>query len=72
MTFRECLVARKFEGKYGERKEREKEKKNKKNRLENNKLFLYISLKLFNLFFSIVLRLNNFKLHKFLINFNFI
>ena len=44
----------------------------KKKKIKSNKLFLYVSLNSFNLFFSILLRLNNFKLHIFLTNFNYI
>ena len=63
------MVFRNFEGKKIERKS---EKIKIKNRLKNNLLFLYVFLNLYNLFFSIVLRLNNFKLHKFLTDFNYI
>ena len=51
-----------------ENKKNEIIKENKKNRFKVNKLFLY-TLNSLNLFFS---RLNNFKVHKFLINFNYI
>ena len=55
------------------REEKKKEKKSeKKNRFEVNKLFLNASSNSFHLFFFIISRLNNFKIHKFLINFNYI
>ena len=57
--------------KFKEKKIEKKSEKNKKN-IKNNKLFLYAFLNSFNLFFSIVLILNNLKLYKFIINFNYI
>ena len=54
-------------------KENKKEKKKwKKKRFEVNKLFLNITLNLFHLFSYIILRLNNFKMYKFLIDFNYL
>ena len=49
-----------------------KENVKQKNKLKNKKIFLYVFLNSFNFFFSIVLILNNFKLLKFLTNFNYI
>ena len=53
-----------------EKKWKKKKWKKIKNGLKNNKLFLYVFLNLFNLFFSIILKLNKFKMHKILTNFN--
>ena len=39
---------------------------------KSNKLFLYISSNSFYLFLSIITRLNNLKIYKFQINFNYI
>ena len=60
------LGFKKCEGKKIERKSESKKKK----RLKNNKLFLYVILNSFNLIFSIILILNNYKIHKFISNFN--
>ena len=52
-------------------KKRKKIKENE-NWFKFNKLFLYVSSNLFYLFFSIIERLNNLKIYKFQINFNYI
>ena len=49
-----------------------KENKKWKKKFKVNKLFLNITLNLFHLFSHIILRLNNFKMYKFLIDFNYI
>ena len=64
--FRLCLVSRKYEGKHeGKKIEKKKKVKENKNKFKFNKLFLYISLNSFYLFFSIIIRLNNLKIYKF-------
>ena len=49
-------------------------KNGKKNeiRFKVNKLLLYVILNLFHIFFSFILRLNNLKFYKFLLNFSYI
>ena len=44
----------------------------RKNKFKFNKLFLYNSLNSFYLFYFIITKLNNLKVHIFLINFNYI
>ena len=62
------MIPKKFKGKCEEKK---KIKENE-NWFKFNKLFLYVSSNLFYLFFSIIERLNNLKIYKFQINFNYI
>ena len=52
-----------FKKNWGKKEEKKIEKKKKK--FKFNKLFLYISLNSFYLFFSIIIRLNNLKIYKF-------
>ena len=67
-SLRLCLVVGNFEGKCKGKKIKSEKKKG----FKVNKLFLNITLNLFHLFSYIILRLNNFKMYKFLINFNYI
>ena len=55
-----------------EKKKRKKKVKKNKNRLKVNKSFLYRTSKSFHLSNSSIKRLNNFKIYKFLTNFNYI
>ena len=69
------LIPKNFEGKCeGKRMEKkiERKKKENKNRFKINKLFLYYILNIFHGFNSSIYRLNNFKIQKFLNNFNYI
>ena len=63
-----CLVLEKFEEKYeGKNKEEMKKKKRKSEEKKSLKSIIYHFLNLFHL-----LRLNNFKIYKFLMNYNYI
>ena len=67
----------KFEGKYEKKKIERKSKgkenvKKNKNKFKVNKLFLYLTSNSFYFFNSIIKRLNNFKILKFLTVFNHI
>ena len=69
-----CLITENFERKCKKKKKKLGKEKYKKikNKFKFNKLFLYVSSNSFHLFLSIITILNNFKIHKILIIFNFL
>ena len=67
-----CLVTKKIEGKRLKERRKKENVRKIKIRFKVNKLFLYAISNSFHIFFSLLCKDYNFKMHKFLNNFNYI